>query len=96
MGKDAKRFLIPVAFGGVLAVLTLNVEHLSVISRNPFWAGVQHAVFMLLLPGMFGAMAVKGNAHAWSLWLAAALNGAIYFGVVWVLIRVGASFQRQS
>jgi hypothetical protein len=88
MERNARSLLLPLIVGGVQALLTLNLEKLSTISNNPFLGGVQRCLVSLLLPGMFGSMAMGGNVHAWSLWVAAGLNGIIYFG----LILFAASF----
>jgi hypothetical protein len=88
MEKDAKNWLLPVVLGGVQALLTLNLERLSAISQSPFWGGVQRCEVSLLFPGILGAMAMGGNVHAWSLWVAALFNGAIYFGLIWALTRL--------
>ncbi len=67
------------------AGLTVSVQELSVISENPILAAAQNVFFYLLFPGMLGSMAAGGNAHAWALWIAAAINGIIYFGLAWLL-----------
>jgi len=90
MERNARRLLLPLILGGVLAILTLNLEKLSATSDNPFLGDVQRCLVALLLPGMFGSMAMGGNVHAWSLWVAAGLNGVIYFGLVWVASRLAS------
>lgn len=81
MGRIAKRFLVPIVVSVVMAILTLNFEYLPVKSESSFWSGVQDCVVLLLFAGVFGAMMLARNVHAYSLWLAAMLNGLIYFGV---------------
>jgi len=39
-------------------------------------------------------MAVSGNVHAFQLWVAAAINGLIYFGVAWLMGRLVARLIR--
>jgi hypothetical protein len=81
--------------GVVQAVLTLNLGKLSAISDDPFLGGVQSFLVTLLLPGMFGAMAVGGNVHAWSLWVAAGLNALIYSGLTWIAVRIASLFVKR-
>jgi len=94
MERNARRLLHPLILGGVLAILTLNLEGLSATSNNPFWGDVQRCLVSLLLPGMLGSMAMGGNVHAWSLWVAAGLNGVIYFGLIWVAGRLASRLVR--
>ena len=84
MKRNTRRLLLSVIAGGVQAILTLNLEKLSAISDNSFLRGVQMCLTSLLLPGMYGSMAMGGNVHAWNLWVAASINGVVYFGLVWV------------
>ena len=42
----------------------------------------------VLFPGLFGSMAIGGNAHAFSLWIAAGINCIIYFLAVWMICGI--------
>ena len=80
-----KVILIPIAFAIAQAILTVNFERVFVTSKIPFWAGVQELAKSLLFPGILGAEAILGLFDNTNLWLAAAINGLIYFGVGWGL-----------
>jgi hypothetical protein len=82
--------------GGVLAGLTLAIEKLSMISDKPAIGAAQEALFILLFPGIVGAMGVSGNAHSWHLWAAAAINGLFYFGIGWLSYVLVAKSRRRG
>jgi hypothetical protein len=77
-----------VVFALFLAVLlsaaTVAIGRFAVLSDNPAIDAAQKTVMVLLLPGLIGVMAVAGNIHAYDLWLAAVINGVIYFGLCWL------------
>jgi len=75
--------IVALALGGLFATLTLFISKLGIISGKPIVGAVQEGLLILITPGMYGAMAVSGNVHAWSLWVASAINGLIYFAVGW-------------
>jgi len=70
----------------------LAVEKLSAISENLIVGTTQRILFALLYPGIFGSMALSGNVHAWHLWIAAGINGFIYFGLAWLAVRLISGF----
>ena len=88
------KMLIPVVLGCLQAGLTLGVQKLSVISENPVLGKMQEFLMTLLMPGMFGAMALANNVHAWHLWVAAVINGLLYFGVAWGALLLGNRLMR--
>jgi hypothetical protein len=94
--RSARSLLLPVIFGAVQVVLTLDLAKMSVTSDNSFLAGIQRCLVFLLFPGIFGAMAIGGNVHAWSLWVAAGLNGLIYFALIWIAIRFASRLVRHD
>lgn len=60
--------------------------------------GIGHSLFLelgsvgsvvtaMLFPGIFGSMII-GNVHAFSLSIAAGINGILYFLIVWMICRV--------
>lgn len=89
------KVVIALATGGALGSLTLAASKLSAISDNSIAGTVQRVLFRLLLPGMIGAEAFSGNAHAWSLWIAAGINALIYFLLGWVAYSVLTSLFRK-
>jgi hypothetical protein len=95
MQKNASGLLLPLILSGVQAVLTLDLGKLSVISANPWLGGVQRCLVCLLFPGMFGAMAIAGNVHAWSLWVASGLNGLFYFVLTWIALRFASHLAKK-
>ena len=73
-----------VMVGCLLGGLTFALPRLSSISDIPLLSAVQRCAVALLLPGIIGAGAASGNAHAWPIWLAAGLNAVLYFFVGWL------------
>jgi hypothetical protein len=88
--------LIPFAVGGVQAALTLGVQKLSVISGNSVLGNMQEFLMTLLMPGMFGAMFLADNVHAWNLCVAAVVNGLLYFGAAWGVLLLGNRLMRRA
>jgi len=86
------RMLFSLGAGGAFGSLTLAVEKLSAISENLIVGTTQRILFALLYPGIFGSMALSGNVHAWHLWIAAGINGFIYFGLAWLAVRLISGF----
>jgi hypothetical protein len=84
--------MIAIAFGGFFGALTMALEQLSWFSGNPVVEAAMPALIGLIFPGILGSMAVSGNAHAFHLWVAAGINGLLYFGLAWVVLRLIASF----
>jgi hypothetical protein len=82
--------------GGLLAGLTFAIEKLARISHNPAIGAAQETLFILILPGIIGAMGIGGNVHAWPLWIAAAINGLIYFGIGWFSYVLVARYRRRG
>ena len=75
--------IVALALGGLFATLTLFISKLGIISGKPIVGAVQEGLLILITPGMYGAMAVSENVHAWSLWVASGINALIYFVVGW-------------
>jgi hypothetical protein len=50
----------------------------------------------LIFPGLIGAAAISGNVHAFHLWVAAGMNGLIYFGLAWLFYRVVATLRKNA
>lgn len=84
------------ALGVAAGALTLSASKLSAISDNHVLGVLQRSLFVLVLPGIVGAEAVSGNIHAWPLWLAAAINLAIYFVVGWLVYWVVRKLLRRG
>ncbi len=70
------RATVASAFGLAMGAATFSLESFSWVERFfvPF-----------LIPGLIGSMAVGGNVHAFSLWVAAIINTVFYFLVLWLL-----------
>jgi hypothetical protein len=88
--------LFALLLAGIMASLTLSIEGLGAPSEVPFIGDPRPLLVTLLFPGMLGSMAVSGNAHAWHLWVAALINGLIYFVLGWIGSRVTASLFRRA
>ena len=80
--------------GLLLAGLTFAIEKLARISHNPVTGAAQKTLFILIVPGIIGAMGIEANIHAWHLWVAAAINGLIHFGIGWFLYGLVAKYRR--
>jgi hypothetical protein len=79
-----QRIAVASLLAGTSAVGTLCFPNLSILSGNAFVAGLQMTSCFLLFPGVIGAVAVSGNVHVYSFWVAAPINALIYFGLVWI------------
>lgn len=75
-----RRVLFAASIAALFGVLTLLVQRVATISANPAIGVIQRVTMVLLLPGIFGSIALSGNVHAFSLGLASAINAVIYFG----------------
>jgi hypothetical protein len=62
----------------------MALEQLSDVSENSIIGVARPVLFALLFPGILGSMAMSGNVHAFRLWIAAGINGLIYFGLMWL------------
>jgi len=67
-----------------LGLSTLLLDHFSSLTH-----AINRVTTPLLLPGIIGSMAVAGNAHAFSLWVAAGLNTLLYFLIFRLLLWGG-------
>jgi len=90
------KLVIASALAGASGIGTLFFPSLSILSANAFIAAIQVAVSAPLLPGLIGAMAVSGNVHVFSFWLAAPINALIYFGLGWVGCSLLIRFKAKS
>jgi hypothetical protein len=83
---NSNGILFASGLGVVMGGLTLMIQRLTTIKT----------LIMLLLLGIFGAMAISRNVHLFPLWLAAAINAMIYFGIGWLLYVLGAKYRRRG
>ena len=72
--------LLALLLAGLMASLTFSIESFAAPAQIPFLGDFLPLLVALLFPGILGSMAIGGNAHAWSLWLAAFLNGLLFSG----------------
>lgn len=79
------KVLLPFLIALWVAGATLAYERVAVLSRNPVVAGAEKAVSYLLLPRIIGAAVLGGNAHVFSLWLAAGVNAVLCFVAGWIV-----------
>jgi len=80
------RVIVASTVGIAMGLTTFSLEHFS-------W--FEHYLVPLLLPGVIGSMAVAGNAHAFSLWIAAIINALFYSLIIWLLGAVLATLRRK-
>jgi hypothetical protein len=76
------RILIALAWGVALGCLTFEAGPLAVEPANEMIAAIQIALTFLLLPGLLCAAMVG------SLFSAAIINGAVQFGLGWVVLWI--------
>ena len=95
-GTVVSKSIIAAGLVGIVpALLTLSLEKIGALTLNPVMNALPGEGIVFLLPGMLGAMAVSGNAHAFHLWLAAILNFAFYFLISWaVAVLIGSVLLR--
>jgi len=89
-----------IAFASGLAATsgigTLCYPSLAILSENAFVAALQMTACSLLFPGLIGAVAVSGNVHVYSFWVAAPINAFIYFGLGWIGYTMVHRFKTKS
>jgi len=79
--------------GFVTALLTLGLENSWFVSH----LGAAWVVFTaVLFPGLLASMAIAGNAHAFSSWIAAAFNGILYCILIWAAWSLTSAIARKS
>jgi hypothetical protein len=78
----SRRVIRGIAAGaGIVALLlTLCLDSRAIVSMG--YSGLS-VLSVIALPGVIGSMAIAGNNHDFSLWVAAFLNGLLYFGLCW-------------
>jgi ABC-type uncharacterized transport system fused permease/ATPase subunit len=92
-----KKLLIAALLACIPAALTLELESMPVLSSNVFAGAIEQYGVTLLFPGMLGAMAISGNAHAFHLWVAAIWNFVFYFLICWAIAAlIGRALYRIS
>jgi Flp pilus assembly protein TadB len=84
--RTRKSFAVTIA--AVAAVGSVSFPSLAMLSQNPIVGALQETASFLLLPGIIGAMAISGNVHGFSFWVAAPINAAVYFGLAWLAYRL--------
>lgn len=84
------------ALAGASAVGTLCFASLAILSEDRFVAALQMTASTLLFPGLIGAVAVSGNVHVYSFWVAAPINALLYFGLGWIGCKLLNRFKTKS
>jgi hypothetical protein len=84
--KDPSRWplFVALAAGIVTALLSIGLGHLP----YSFVGNSGSFITAVLFPGLLGSAAIAGNAHAFSLLVASAINFVLYFFVVWMICSV--------
>ena len=70
--------------GITAALLTLSLYTVG----SPSLGKAGQALAGVAFPGLLGSMAIAGNAHAFSLWVAAAFNGIFYCCLTWAALSL--------
>jgi hypothetical protein len=91
-----RRIVVASVLAGTSAIGTLCFPSLSILSGNGVVAALQMTASSLLFPGLIGAVAVSGNVHVYSFWIAAPMNALIYFGVGWIGYNLLDRFKTKS
>ena len=76
--------IVALAAGIVTSLLSISLEHSVSLS----YGDAGFFITAVLFPGLLGSIAIGGNAHAFSLWIAAGINFILYFLVVWMICSV--------
>ena len=80
--------LIAALLASIPAAITLGLESLSAST-------FREAGTAILFPGIFGAIALSGNANAFHLWVAAIWNFIFYFLLCWAIVAlIGKALRR--
>jgi hypothetical protein len=94
---DAKRnepsrwpLIVALGVGIVTALLSIGLEY----SVSSFYGDSGSFITAVVFPGLLGSMAIGGNAHAFSLWIAAGINFILYFLVVLLICSVSRRILR--
>jgi hypothetical protein len=80
--KSSWRKVSSLTVGIIAALLTLGLY------LNSLSFGSSRIISGVVFPGLLGSMAVAGNAHAFSLWVAAAFNGIFYCSLTWAALSL--------
>jgi hypothetical protein len=70
--------MVSLVVGTVGVLVTLSLQSSAVVSLG--YTGLIFAS-TVAFPGLIGSMLIAGNVHAFSLWIAAILNGIFYCGL---------------
>ena len=93
--RGSRGVLLSLLLGVMMACLTLSVLVLGYPSEIPLMGDPRPILVAFIYPGMLGAALLNGNPHAGHLWVAALVNGVIYFGLGWIGSKVIASLFRR-
>jgi len=83
--------LVSLVAGIITALLTISLETSAVVYLG--YAGF--ILTALLFPGLLGSIAIAGNVHAFSLWIAAGINCVFYFLLVRMIWGVSRRILRR-
>ncbi len=89
--KSSRQKISALTVGIIAALLTLSLY--TVGSQVSGKTG--QVLAGLLFPGLLGSMALAGNVHAFSLWVAAAFNGIFYCSLTWAVLSLLTAMSRR-
>jgi hypothetical protein len=75
--------LAAMGVGIIAALLSVSISH-SWFSNLGDAAAI---LIVVLFPGILGSVVIAQNAHAFSRWVAAGINGIIYFLIALIVFR---------
>jgi hypothetical protein len=90
-GSPRWPLILAMGVGIIAALFTISLEHSVSLS----FGNAGFLITAVVFPGMLGSIAVGGNAHAFSLWLAAGINFIFYFILVWNICGISRRILRR-
>lgn len=82
--------LLGLGVGIIAALLSMSLQH----SISRFFGDAGFVITAALFPGILASIAIAGNAHAFSLWVAGGFNFVFYFFFVWIICSVSGRILR--
>ncbi len=80
-----KGFFLGIGLGTLAAVLSMAVPEIAIISDQPLIGVIQEILMLVIIPGLIGSAGASGNSHAFSLLVAALINGLFWMVFGWLL-----------
>jgi hypothetical protein len=82
---------VALGVGIMTALFSISLEHRVAL----LFGDAGFIIAAVVFPGLLGSMAIAGNVHAFSLWIAAGINFIFYFTFVWIICAVSIRIVRR-